>query len=115
MDIRDLLFWIFSLELAELVCHRASLDRQISGSMCHRLGRHPHVSRRLQELFGSDGRSLLPGPRGSGHRAGFLPDYRYVLETRGTATPVSCPEMRLSIGSILTPMQVNPLGSLEIA
>lgn len=115
MDIGGLLFWIFGLELAEFVCHRESVDRQISGSMCLHLGRHPHVSRRLQELFGSDGRSLLPGSRGSGHRAGFLPDYRYVLEARGTAAPVSCPEMRLWIGSILTPMQANPHGSLEIA
>lgn len=82
MDIGGLLFWIFGLELAELVCHREGLDRQIPGYMCLHLGGYSHVSCRLQQFFGSNGRSFLPGSRGSRYRAGLLSDYRYVLEAR---------------------------------
>lgn len=89
MDFGHLLLWIPGLELAELVHHRESVDRKVSGPMRRHLGGNPHVSCRLHELLRSDGRSLLSGPRGSRHRTGLLPDYRNVLETSGTAPPVS--------------------------
>lgn len=112
MDFGHLLLWIPGLELAELVHHRESVDRQVSGPMCRRLGGNPYVPRRLHKLLRSDGRSLLSGPRGSRHRTRLLPDYRNVLETPGTASPVSYPK-RDSLATFSQVAQGNPLGSSE--